>query len=315
MLFQVIYKHMSLYTKIFCYVTLTFYSLVSMAEILQTQERFLDVSYATLWCQQWFTESTRNKTPIIFIHGGPGFESGYIINLKDLAYQHPCIFYDQSGCGKSIVNPNASIKWTFEHYAQELSALIDMLGIKKCILFGYSWGGALALQYAFNNPDRVEKLILASPYISTPHLVDNYKKLASSKNIYDTIITHEAAETIDSAEYKQALWIFFSNFVFRGDPARFASLTLNKEVSEIMWGKHDFTVTGNLQHFNLIPLLRSIRIPVLFTSGRYDTMTPEYMTLLQEQTNNSRHVIFEESAHMPHLEEEQRYLETICKFL
>lgn len=67
-----------------------------MAETLQMQERFLDVGYATLWYQQWFTESARDKTPIIFMHGGPGFESGYIINLKDLAYQRPCIFYDQS---------------------------------------------------------------------------------------------------------------------------------------------------------------------------------------------------------------------------
>ena len=67
------------YARIFFYAGLTFYSLVSMAETLPMQERFLDVGYATLWCQQWFTESARDKIPIIFIHGGPGFESGYII--------------------------------------------------------------------------------------------------------------------------------------------------------------------------------------------------------------------------------------------
>jgi proline-specific peptidase len=286
-----------------------------MAEIIQTEELKLNFEYATIWCQKWFTESTKDKAPLIFVHGGPGFESGYIISLKALATQRPCIFYDQSGCGKSIIHPNASIKWSFEHYATELALLIDMLGIRTCILFGYSWGSTLALNYTCNNPQRIEKLILASPYISTPHLVANYKQLAQSKNIYNTIVTHETAETTDSADYQQALWIFFSNFVFRGNLARFNSLTLNKEISEIMWGKYEFTVTGNLKELNLIPLLQRIRVPVLFTSGRYDTMTPEYMELLQSKTFNSNLIIFEESAHMPHIEEEHLYIEVLKSFI
>jgi len=307
-------------SKFFVVVLLTtflitvYMSLKSMNPI-QHEERFLDLDYGKIWYQRWFNQKTKDKTPVLFMHGGPGFESGAMVNLNPIAAIRPCIFYDQSGCGKSIIPKNTRVEWSFEHYERELETIIDKLGINKIILFGYSWGAALAVQYALQHPERVEKLVLASPYISTPHLLENYTLLAQSKNMYDIIKKHEEEGTIESAEYQEAYAIFFKSFIFRGDVSVFKNLTFNKEISEIMWGKNEFSVTGNLKNLNLIPLLHELKLPVLLTSGKFDTMTPSYMVLLHTQIHNSKLVIFEHSAHMPHIEEFTAYCQEVEKFL
>ncbi|HEV2916572.1 MAG TPA: proline iminopeptidase-family hydrolase [Candidatus Babeliales bacterium] len=294
---------------------IAFYRKSSAMEALQVAEQYLGFGYGNIWTQKWFAESTYHKTPIIFVHGGPGLESGYIINLKILASNRPCIFYDQSGCGKSMVKANVVVEWTLEHYTQELVQLIDRLGFEKIILFGYSWGAAIATNYVVGHADRIEKLVLASPYISTPHLVANYKQLAQSKNIYEILMQHELAGTLSSPAYQEAWSLFFKSFIFSKDPSIFNEFVVNKEILEIMWGNNEFTVTGNLKNMNLIPLLSQLNMPVLLTSGRSDTMTPEYMRLLHTKIHNSKMMIFEQSTHMPHREEQDAYCDVIDNFL
>ncbi|MDR3646311.1 MAG: proline iminopeptidase-family hydrolase [Candidatus Babeliales bacterium] len=293
--------------------TITLYKVLKPMQSIKTEQHYLDLGYCNIWYQKSFTQETKDKTPIIFVHGGPGLESGYIINLNNLASERPCIFYDQSGCGKAITSK--PIDWTFEHYVKELTLIIDKLGFEKVILFGYSWGAALATKYTLEHTDKVEKLILASPYISTLHLIDNYKKLAQSKDIYDIMIKHENAGTTDSQEYQDAYAIFFKNFIFSKDPSIFDNIIVNKEISETMWGSNELSVSGNLKDLNLIPLLHNLNLPVLLTSGINDPMTPSYMDLLHRNIHNSKLVIFEHSTHMPHIEEEETYLKIITNFL
>jgi len=283
---------------------------------VQLEVMDIDIGYVTIKCQKYLVDATKHKTPIIFIHGGPGYEAGYIINLKKLAQDRPCIFYDQSGCGKSIVKDGASIHWTLEHYVHELEMVMSKLGLKNCILYGFSWGAAIAMQYTLEHPEHVERLILASPYLSTSHLVDSYKQLALSKGIYETMLAHEQAGTTASDEYQNARKTFFSNFVMLGkEPSVFENLTFNAELSDIMWGPSELVATGTLKDMNLIPRLHKLRLPVLLTSGFYDPMTPEYMRLLRNEICDSKWVLFQDSAHMTHLEEEDEYCSVLQKFL
>jgi len=282
---------------------------------MHVQEHFIELDYARIWCQIWSTQLTRHSIPIVFVHGGPGLESGYIANLNRLALQRPCIFYDQAGCGKSLLKPSAHVEYTLEHYAQELSLVIDALAYDSVILYGYSWGAALATHYAAHHPNRVEALILASPYLSTSHLLENYKTLAQSKGIYEILHAHEMADTTDSNEYKEAWALFFKSFIFSGDPTIFNHIIMNQEIIDIMWGNYEFSVTGTLRDLNLIALLPYLTMPVLLTSGRCDTMTPLYMQLLQRTIPASKWIMFEQSTHMPHREEQDLYCASINQFL
>jgi proline-specific peptidase len=82
-----------------------------------------------------------------------------------------------------------------------------------------------------------------------------------------------------------------------------------------MWGPNEFTVTGTLKDWDVIERLGEIRVPTLITSGRYDECTPTLVEPLHQGIAGSEWVLFEESAHMPYLEEPERFLAVVREFL
>jgi len=71
----------------------------------------------------------------------------------------PVIRFDVPGVGGS---PPPSWPYTFATLARRLGALLDQLGHGTVDILGISWGGALAQQFAFQNPLRCRRLVLVS---------------------------------------------------------------------------------------------------------------------------------------------------------
>ncbi|MFQ5675703.1 MAG: alpha/beta fold hydrolase, partial [bacterium] len=70
--------------------------------------------------------------------------------------------YDLRGHGGSGMPASG---YTTEDMATDLDALLDEIGIAQAHLVGHSYGGAVALHYALNHPDRVVSLTLADTRI------------------------------------------------------------------------------------------------------------------------------------------------------
>jgi pimeloyl-ACP methyl ester carboxylesterase len=71
-----------------------------------------------------------------------------------------CVAYDHRGSGESPVDP-ALI--SVEAMVDDVTAVLDALGVERCILAGESQGGAIALYAAARNPERFEGLVLSAP--------------------------------------------------------------------------------------------------------------------------------------------------------
>jgi poly(3-hydroxyalkanoate) depolymerase len=71
----------------------------------------------------------------------------------------PVVRFDVPGVGGS---PPPSRPYTFAALAHLLGALLDQLGHDTVDVLGVSWGGALAQQFAFQNPRRCQRLVLVS---------------------------------------------------------------------------------------------------------------------------------------------------------
>ena len=69
------------------------------------------------------------------------------------------ISFDAPGIGKS---PDAFLPYTIPGLALATGLLLDRLGVDRVDMAGFSWGGALAQQFAFQNRARVRKLVLAA---------------------------------------------------------------------------------------------------------------------------------------------------------
>jgi pimeloyl-ACP methyl ester carboxylesterase len=79
--------------------------------------------------------------------------------VPEFSRDHQVIVFDQRGTGSSTAR---SQDFSTRRLAQDAVALLDHLGVKRAVICGHSNGGRVAQQIAFEHPERMEKLILAS---------------------------------------------------------------------------------------------------------------------------------------------------------
>jgi proline iminopeptidase len=279
---------------------------------------YIDVTGGRVWYEK-FDQNT-NRTPVIILHGGPGSSHYSLQGLKALSEDRPVIFYDQLGCGKSDRPTDPSL-WNIDRFVDELAQVRETLSLNEVHILGHSWGTTLAAAYCLSKANGIKSVIFSSPCLSAPLWAQdqdrNRKKLP--QEVQDTLLKCEKEGTTDSMEYKEATEEFNKNFVCRIDPfpefLTKGSHFKNPEVYNIMWGPSEFHVTGNLKSFNCTSRLHEITIPALFTCGRFDEATPESTNYFSSLTPNSEFHVFENSAHMPYIEETEEYLQVIGDFL
>ncbi len=96
--------------------------------------------------------------PALVMHGGLGLDHSVMRALDILSDTYSLTYYDHRGNGRSGRPPLETI--TFESLAADADKLRQALGHEKVTLIGSSFGGAVALQYALQYPERVDGLIL-----------------------------------------------------------------------------------------------------------------------------------------------------------
>jgi len=273
--------------------------------------------------QVWYriVGTDRPGIPILCLHGGPGMAHDYLENLTDLARNRPVIFYDQLGSGRSE-RPDDESLWTVGRFVEELAAVQQALSLEQLHLFGNSWGGWLALQYALDRRPQLNSLILSSSPPSVPRWIADCATLRAQLDqpVRAVLDRHEAAGHFSCPEYQWAITHFYRRHLCRVDPwpdsveRTFAGMS--EQVYNTMWGPSEFgPVTGRLRDWDVTDRLAEIRVPTLVTGGRYDEARPDHLALLADGISGSEMVIFEDSSHMAFIEEHELYLRTIEDFL
>ncbi len=109
-------------------------------------------------------EGTRRRTPVVFIHGGPGLyvkprDFGLGAGFRKAGFD--TVYYDQAGSGASATLPVAD--YTLARQVADLDALRAELGAQRIVVWGESWGATIAAAYALAHPDRVAGAVFSSP--------------------------------------------------------------------------------------------------------------------------------------------------------
>ncbi|MFE5796720.1 proline iminopeptidase-family hydrolase [Streptomyces sp. NPDC056503] len=267
------------------------------------------------------------RPPLVVVHGGPGSPHDYLLPLAALAARtgHPVVHYDQLGNGGSTRLPDQDPGfWTVQLFLDELDNLIGHLGIVDgYVLFGHSWGGMLAARHAAERPAGLRGLVVANSPASYPLWRRETKALrdALPPGVDATLRRHEAAGTTTSAEYREAVAVFYERHVCRVTPWPRAYTASLYEVHDdptvyaTMNGPSEFHVTGTLRDWTVEPCLGSVTAPTLILSGRHDEATEAAVRPYQELIPDSRWELFEHSSHMPHLEEPDRFQRVVADFL
>jgi L-proline amide hydrolase len=269
-----------------------------------------------------------SRAPVILCHGGPGATHDYIESIAELAQLsgRACVLYDQLGNGKSDHLPDADPSfWTPELFERELTALAAHLQIDgRYHVLGQSWGGMLALLHGLERPPGLVSLVAADSPASAAEFAAGANELLDEgfpPEIVETIRAGERSGETSTPEFEAAVMEFYKRHVCRLDPwpdevhRSFAAMEADPTVYGTMNGPTEFTVVGTIKDFDVTDRLSEIEVPVLLVSGAHDEVRPSVVARAHERLRDSQWELFEDSSHMPHVEEHERFLEVVEAFL
>ena len=256
--------------------------------VLKPEEGFLEVEGGKIWYEVF---GSGNKTPILLLHGGPGYPSYYLNPLKSLANDR---------------------------------SVIEHLKIENVIIYGHSWGTMLGTEYYNKYPENVEAVILGSPSIDLNMWQNDTNKLVGQlpDSIRVPLENHKNKSIPDATALNKAIDYFYHEFytrklplskdIIKADSAWYAK---ESRVYEYMFGIEEYSVDGTLNGYDGKEILKKINVPVLYITGEYDTATPSTVKKYQEITPNSRLEIIEDAGHQTLNDNEEIELKILESFL
>ena len=264
--------------------------------------------------------------PIVTAHGGPGGTHDYLLTMADLSQSgRPVIHYDQLGNGQSThLRDKGADFWTVELFLDELENLLKALGVDDGYhLIGQSWGGMLGAEHGVRQPRGLRSLTISDSPASMPLWLAAAAELRAElpADVQETLLQHEAAGTTDSAEYLAAMDVFYDRHVCRIVPrpaelARtFDAIASDPTVYGTMNGPSEFHVIGTLKDWTVVDRVHRIQAPTLLISGRYDEAAPSTIQPFADAIPDVRWHIFEQSSHVPHIEERDMYMALVREFI
>jgi proline-specific peptidase len=280
------------------------------------------------WCR--IVGESDRRTPVLLLHGGPGYNSEYLRPFEALAATgRRVVRYDQIGAGRSPVADEHFARegvFSIDLFRRELAALRAALDLREVHIIGQSWGCMLAIEHVLSGAAGVRSLVLESGPASIEEWNRETLRLRSElpADVLSVLDAEQAAGRKDSEAFKEAYAVFERRHVLRmDDPPEWERLSLelferDHRVYDLMTGGAEFPTAGAATEFDtwdVRPRLGEITPPTLLLSGRYDEATPAVMRSLRVGIPQSEWHILEESSHSCHTEEETRTLVLVADFL
>ena len=253
--------------------------------------------------------TTGEGIPCLVMHGGLGLDHTYLHPWLDpLGDRLHLIYYDHRGNGRS--GRPAKETMTHAQFAADAATLATQLGYEKVAIFGHSYGGFIALEFALRYPHRVSHLLLCD---TAPvfNYADEIMANALEKGATDDMLAVLQADFATDEDMRLNLpkiWpLYFKTF--NAD----ICLALLENCITSADGR---AAKGELEAYNVVPRLGEIHDPTLILVGRDDFVCPPSQShILHEGIAQSKLVIFERSGHLPFVEEPELFFKTVGNWL
>ena len=271
----------------------------------------------------WTKKIGSGSIKVLVLHGGPGFSHEYLEALESFLPSAgiEMYYYDQLGCNNSD-QPNDPSLWTLARYTQEVEEVRRALDLDQFVLYGQSWGGILAIEYALTHQHRLSGLVISNMAAGMQAFL---KRTASIKNELppDTLArltALEAKEAYDSPEYQQIMMEdLYPKMICRiqpwPEPVTRAFRHVNDQIYNTMQGKSEFLVTGNLKNWERWDRLHEIRVKTLTIGARYDEMDPEDMKKMAALMPNAQYAYCANGSHLCMWDDQRTYFDHLLRFL
>jgi proline iminopeptidase len=275
------------------------------------RESRIPVQGAELYCRE-----VGRGTPMIVLHGGPDFDSGYLLpELDRLSDKFHLIYYDQRGRGRSAdkVKPEDV---TLESEMADLDQVREHFHLEKVVLLGHSWGTVLALEYALRHPERVSRLVLMDPAPASTADINRFrtereekwpalmelKKAIAGTSAYkqaepDAVVAyyrvHFKPAFARSEDYEKLILRMQARFMEQGKDGILKSRAVEDRLVNETW--------ASPSGYDLHPRLKSLNMPALVITGDHDFF-PFAAEHIAQAIPGARLVTLKDCGHFPYME-------------
>ena len=268
------------------------------------------------------------RIKVLLLHGGPGGTHEYFEAFNDYfpSAGIEYYFYDQLGSAHSD-QPDAPELWELPRFVEEVEQVREALGLDhgNFFLLGHSWGGILALEYAFKYQQHLKGLIISNMMASIPAYNEYAEKVimpALDQEALAEIKRLEAEKKYDDPRYMELLiQHHYTEHVLRmppdqwPDPVNRMFAHLNQAVYIPMQGPSELGASGKLVNWDRTADLAKIIVPTLTIGGRHDTMDPSHMEWIAHEVKNGRYLHCPNGSHLSIYDDQKTYVEGIISFL
>jgi pimeloyl-ACP methyl ester carboxylesterase len=134
--------------------------------------------YALATTHGWIgiAESGRGRQPLLLIHGNSTCGEVFKHQMTGpLALDHHLIAIDLPGHGRSGDAPEPQRSYTLPGLADAVLEVLEMIGVRDLVVFGWSLGGHVALQMAPQLGDDLKGLMITgTPPVGTTTITDGF---------------------------------------------------------------------------------------------------------------------------------------------
>lgn len=271
----------------------------------------------------WTKRVGQGPIKILVLHGGPGGSHEYLECIEDFFSKdhYQIIFYDQLGSYYSD-QPDDSSLWTIERFCDEVEQVRQSLGLENFYLYGQSWGGTLAIEYALKYQKYLKGVIISNMTGSMNSYVTylNFLRSKLPQDIQDSLLFYEQRQDFLNPEYEKIIFEqVYSRHLCRCEPWPEPMIRafnhLNTKIYQTLQGPNEFIVTGSYKDWNRWKDLPKITIPTLVICGKYDTMNPKDIEKMGSLIPHSTVKICENGSHCTMYDDQENYFQAIHAFL
>ena len=267
---------------------------------------------------------------VLLLHGGPGSTHEYLEACDSFlpAAGIEYYYYDQLGSGFSDQPEDPSL-WEVSRFVDEVEQVRLALGLgpDNFVLYGHSWGGILAIEYALAHQQQLRGLVISNMMSSVP-AYNAYAEQVLMPEMDQAALAEikalEASGDIENPRYMELLGPqHYVRHVLRmpvadwPEPAVRGFAHINPAIYVSMQGPSELGISADakLAHWDRSGDLASINVPALVIGARYDTMDPAHMQQMAAALPAGRYLHCPQGSHMAMYDDQQAYFAGLTDFL
>jgi proline iminopeptidase len=267
---------------------------------------------------------------VLLLHGGPGSTHEYLEACDSYlpAAGVEYYYYDQLGSGFSDQPADPSL-WELDRFVDEVEQVRAALGLGRdnFVLYGQSWGGLLAIEYALHHQQHLRGLVVSNMMASVP-AYSVYAEQVLMPQMDPAALAEikelEAKGDIENPRYMELLTEqHYVHHVLRmptadwPDPVQRGFAHINPAIYVSMQGPSELGISAGakLAHWDRTGDLASIDVPTLVIGACHDTMDPAHMEMMASRLPRGRYLYCPNGSHLAMYDDQETYFGGLIEFV